>query len=253
MEESIEIKLKSLLQLQLMDSKVDKIHSIRGELPMEVKDLEDEIVGLETREEKLSKDLKELEKSIKSQEEVMVKAKELIVKYESQQLNVKNNREYLALTKELELQKLEIMAAEKKIKDFKNQIVEKEDIIEKSKEELDDRKKHLGAKKQELQKIVDETEKEEKEIAKIRNDMSKKVEERLIKAYERIRKSVFNGLAVVTIERDSCGGCYSKVPPQRQMDIRQRKKIIVCENCGRILVDQDISEEVKENMSVKVD
>jgi len=245
MENTVENKLKQLYKVQAIDSKVDKIHAVRGELPMEVADLEDEIEGLHTRVEKLNAEIDGLNGDIDDKKEAMKNSDALIKKYDAQLGDVKNNREYLALTKEIELQNLEKMACEKKITDFKEQIEQKKEAIEASKQLTDERGKDLEVKKKELESITAETQKEEDELLKLRKELVDGIEERLMRAFEKIRTSYTNGLAVVTIERESCGGCFSLIPPQRQLDIGNRKKIIVCEHCGRILVDNDLAEEVK--------
>jgi predicted nucleic acid-binding Zn-ribbon protein len=245
MEATVEQKLKSLYNLQLIDSKIDKIRNVRGELPMEVSDLEDEITGLNTRVDKLKAELDELKRSIDDRKAAIKNSQGLITKYEAQQTNVKNNREYLALSKEVEMQKLEIMASEKKIKDFQFQIEEKKEQLEKTKTLTEDRKKDLDHKRDELNNITKETQKEEDALEEKREEAASIIDERLRNAYNRVRLNAKNRLAVVTIDRDACAGCFSKIPPQRQLDIRQRKKIIVCENCGRIIVDNDLAEEVR--------
>ena len=245
MEATVEQKLKSLYNLQLIDSKIDKIHNVRGELPMEVNDLEDEIAGLQTRIEKLKAEASELKGSIEDRKLSIKNSSALIVKYETQQTNVKNNREYLALSKEVEMQKLEIMASEKKIKDFQFQIEDRKGQLEATQGQLEERKKDLEHKKGELGNITKETQKEEDYLLERREVAAEFIDERLRTAYFRIRDNVKNRLGVVSIDRDACAGCFSKIPPQRQMDIRQRKKIIVCENCGRIIVDNDLAEEVR--------
>ena len=245
MEATIEQKLKSLFYLQLIDNKIYRIQNVRGELPMEVSDLEDDIAGLATRIDNLKKEAEHVKASIDENKAAIKSANVLIGKYETQQTNVKNNREYLALTKEVEMQKLEIMASEKKIKDFQGQIEFKKEQLEGTKKQLEERKSDLQHKKEELSNITKETQKEEDYLAERRDEASGIIDERLRNAYNRVRLSVKNRLAVVTIDRDACAGCFSKIPPQRQLDIRQRKKIIVCENCGRIIVDNELAEEVR--------
>ncbi len=240
-EVMVENKLKALYGLQQIDSKIDKIRIVRGELPMEVSDLEDEIVGLETRVGKHTEEINGLEDQIVRRKQAMKESKELIKKYEVQQNKVKNNREFDSLAKEIEFQNLEIQLSEKKIKEFNFEINQKNAMIEDSKTSLADRKKAMKIKKEELDSIISETEKEETYLMKHSKNAANIVDERLLGAYQRIRKNALNGLAVVKIERDACGGCFNKIPPQRQLDIRQRKKIIVCEHCGRILVDAEIN------------
>lgn len=239
-EITIEKKLIALYTLQQIDSQTDKIRIIRGELPLEVQDLEDEIAGLETRIDNYIKELELLKQSIAEKENSIIDSKALIKKYEDQQMKVRNNREYDSLSKEIEFQSLEIQLSEKRIKEFNFKCNAIKEDIENSQQILKERKDDLEIKKSELADIVTETEKEEKQLIKKSEENQKFIEERLLTAYKRIRKNARNGLAVVQIERDACGGCFNKIPPQHQLDIRMHKKIIVCEYCGRILVDQDI-------------
>ncbi|MCX6245500.1 MAG: C4-type zinc ribbon domain-containing protein [Bacteroidetes bacterium] len=239
-EVTIEKKLIALYSLQQIDSQVDKIRIIRGELPLEVQDLEDEIAGLETRIENYLQENAALEKSV-SEKKISIKdSQAMIKKYEDQQMNVRNNREYDSLTKEIEIQSLEIQLAEKRIREFQQSLEAKGEEIGRYQQVLADRKGDLDVKKNELDDIVAETEKEENELTRSSEMNRKYIEDRLITAYTRIRKNARNGLAVVQIERDACGGCFNKIPPQHQLDIRMHKKIIVCEYCGRILVDDGI-------------
>ncbi|MES2591959.1 MAG: C4-type zinc ribbon domain-containing protein [Bacteroidota bacterium] len=239
-EISVEEKLRALFELQQIDSKIDKIRTIRGELPLEVRDLEDLVAGLETRIGNFTEELKTLDETIAEKKNVIKDAQALIKKYETQQGKVRNNREYDSITKEIEFQNLEIQLAEKRIKEYKANIVSKKSIAEESEEELTSRQKDLKIKRKELDEIVAETEKEESALIKKSKSTEAIIEERLLNAYKRIRSNVMNGLGVVTVERDACGGCFNKIPPQRQLDIRTHKKIIVCEHCGRILVDAEI-------------
>lgn len=241
----VEEKLKLLYQLQLVDSEVDKIKILRGELPLEVQDLEDEIAGLETRISNLKENLEQLTKNIAEKKNEIKEAQSLIEKYTEQQNNVRNNREYDSLSKEIEFQTLEIELCEKKIKEFEEESKQKEEVIANSQQGLDERKADLENKKKELDNIISDTQKEEEQLINQSEDLGERIEPRLISAYKRIRTNARNGLAVVTIERDACGGCFNKIPPQRQLDIKTRKKIIVCEYCGRILVDEDILEKEK--------
>jgi predicted nucleic acid-binding Zn-ribbon protein len=234
---SIEGKLKNLYQLQLIDSKIDKLRTVRGELPLEVSDLEDTVAGLETRLANVTEEVAELENQLNEKKQNIKDFQANIKKYEAQQNKVRNNREYDAVTKEIEFQNLEIQLAEKRMKEAKASITIKSELLEKSKIEFEERSKDLKAKKSELEEIVAETEKEEKELIKDSERESATIEDRLLNAYKRIRANSRNGLAVVAVERDACGGCYNKIPPQRQLDIRLNKKIIVCEHCGRVLVD----------------
>lgn len=237
MEATIEQKLKALYELQTIHSEIDKIRIVRGELPMEVADLEDDVAGLETRIHKIKEEVNELEDEIVNRKNTMKQAAAAIKKYEEQQNNVKNNREYEALSKEIEIQGLDIQVSEKKIKEYTFEIGNKTRVLEIAEASLVERHKDLDLKKSELDLITKETEKEEDAAMKKAAKAEKLIEERLLIAYERLRTNAKNGLAVVTVSRDSCSGCFNKIPPQRQSDIRQGKKIIVCEHCGRILVD----------------
>lgn len=241
---SIEEKLRALYKLQLADSEIDRIQILRGELPLEVQDIEDALAGLQTRVENLKQELKVLQDSITNQKAEIENSKELVKKYEDQQMKVRNNREYESLMKEVEFQKLEIELSEKKIKGFEEDIKAKEALIEASTAQMEDLQADLEHKKGELDAITKENEKEEKQLEKKSKEIEESIEPRLLTAYRRIRGNARNGLAVVSVERDACGGCFNKIPPQRQMDIRSRKKIIVCEFCGRILVDDTIDQEV---------
>jgi len=245
METTIEQKLKALFDLQTIHSKVDQIRTIRGELPMEVSDLEDEIAGLETRIKKSKDDIAELEDSINARKNLMKDAAVLTKKYEAQQMNVKNNREFDALSKEMEIQGLEIQVSEKKIKEFSSEILMKKEALSQTELVLVERKKDLSIKHQELETITAETQKEEDVLNEKAKIAEKDIEDRLLIAYKKLRGNSKNGLAVVSIQRDSCSGCFNKIPPQRQSDIRQRKKIIVCEHCGRILVDDGFVSDLK--------
>ncbi|MEE4215856.1 MAG: C4-type zinc ribbon domain-containing protein [Bacteroidales bacterium] len=239
-EMTVEEKLQALYRLQVVDSEVDKIKTLRGELPLEVQDLEDEVEGLETRIGKLDDEFKEMEAAIKQKQNEIVEAESLIKKYEEQQNNVRNNREYDSLSKEIEFQTLEIELCNKKIKEFTVLKDEKALVIEESRKNLDELKADLENKKSELDSIIADTRKEEESLVGESEKISESIEERLFSAYRRIRQNARNGLAVVPVQRDACGGCFNQIPPQRQLDIKSRKKIIVCEYCGRILVDDDI-------------
>lgn len=247
-EVSTEDKLRALYDLQLIDSRIDKIRTVRGELPLEVEDLEDEIAGMETRMEKFNSDLADLEDQIKEKNQTIKEAKALIKKYEEQVNNVKNNREFDSLNKEIEYQQLEIQLCEKRINEFQAQIESKKEVADELKERLDGRKEDLATKKSELDEIIKETEKEEVLLMKKSEDMEKIIEERLLTAYKRIRGAAKNGLAVVPIDRESSGGSFIQIPPQRQLDIRARKKIIVDEHSGRILVDSELADEQAEKI-----
>jgi predicted nucleic acid-binding Zn-ribbon protein len=243
-EISIEEKLKALYELQKVDSDVDKIKILRGELPLEVQDLEDEIVGLETRMQNLEDELKSLDTAQANKKAEITNSQALIKKYQEQQNNVRNNREFDSLSKEIEFQTLEIELCEKRIREFAIQISAKNEQITQSREQLEERQGDLKNKKDELEDISMETRKEEENLHNKSKSLETIIEPRLITAYKRIRGNARNGLAVVTVERDACGGCFNKIPPQRQLDIKSRKKIIVCEYCGRILVDAEIGKEV---------
>lgn len=245
MEQTVEQKLEALYELQTIHTKIDKIRQVRGELPMEVADLEDDVAGLETRIQKIKGELDDLEDAIVTRKNTIKESQALIKKYEGQQNNVKNNREFDALAKEIEIQGLEIQVCEKKIREHEYEIRTKSEIYEKAVQNLEERKADLDAKKAELDNITAETQKEEEVLLAQAEKYNDKIEERLLTAYNRLRTNYKNGLAVVTIERDSCSGCFNKIPPQRQSDIRQRKKVIVCEHCGRILIDETMSEDVK--------
>jgi uncharacterized protein len=234
---AVEGKLKALYQLQLIDSKIDRLRTIRGELPLEVSDLEDTVAGLETRLKNVTQEVDDLENQLNEKKQAIKDFQANIKKYEAQQNKVRNNREYDAITKEIEFQNLEIQLAEKRMKEAKALITVKAELLEKSKVEFEERSKDLKVKKSELEEIISETEKEEKQLLVDSEKASETIEDRLLNAYKRIRANTRNGLAVVAVERDACGGCYNKIPPQRQLDIRTNKKIIVCEHCGRILVD----------------
>ena len=249
-EITVEQKLRALYDLQLIDSRVDKIRNVRGELPLEVEDLEDEVTGLNKRLEKLSSDLSVIEESIKAKKNAIEESKVLIKKYSDQKENVRNNREYNSLSKEIEFQELEIQLSEKHIKEFKAQIVQKKEIISQTKEKLAERNEHLSHKKGDLEAILAETEKEEKALLAKSEDFQKEIEQRLVKAYKRIRSNVKNGLAVVPIERGASGGSFFTIPPQVQMEIASRKKIITDEHSGRILVDEALAQEEREKMEI---
>jgi hypothetical protein len=247
-ENTAEKRLESLFKLQLIDSKIDKIRQVRGELPLEVEDLEDEVTGLETRITKIKDEVKELEGFLSDKKNLIKDALAAINKYEEQQKNVRNNREFDALSKEIEFQTLEIELAEKRMKEADEKINNKKELVAESEEKLSTRAKDLESKKKELESIIAETQKEEEELTAKSQKTEKDVDERLLKAYKRVRTNMRNGLGVVAVERDACGGCFNKIPPQRQLDIRMRKKIIVCEHCGRILVDNELAEAVADKV-----
>lgn len=239
-ELTVEEKLRALFSLQLVDSEIDKIRILRGELPLEVQDLEDEVEGLETRIGNLKNELAELEKSMAGKTNEITASQALIKKYEEQQNNVRNNREYDSLSKEVEFQTLEIELCNKKIREFTVQVADKKEVMAEAQTLLDERKRDLDGKKSELDDITRDTQKEEQNLTDKSDELQTRIEERLLTAYRRIRTNARNGLAVVPVQRDACGGCFNQIPPQRQLDIRSRKKIIVCEYCGRILVDDEI-------------
>jgi predicted nucleic acid-binding Zn-ribbon protein len=241
-QNSIEDKLKALYILQQVDSNIDKIRTVRGELPMEVTDLEDEIAGLQTRITNLETELVNADETALKHKQAIKDSQTLIKKYEGQQNKVKNNREYEALIKEIEYQTLEIQLSEKRIKENKYDTQNKKTVLDSSREVLEQKKQELETKKAELNSIIEETKKEEAVLEKTSAEAAKLIEDRLYQAYKKVRDNARNGLAVVAIQRDSCGGCFNKIPPQRQLDIRQHKKVIVCEHCGRILVDSKIIE-----------
>ncbi|OQX98623.1 MAG: hypothetical protein B6I24_04815 [Bacteroidetes bacterium 4572_128] len=244
LEISVAEKLVALYSLQVADSKIDEIKILRGELPLELEDLEDEITGFKTRYKKFQEEVKDLEKSIKNYHTSIEESNVLIKRYKEQQLKVRNNREYDSLSKEIEYQTLEIELSEKRIKKFTSESTEKTKEVKEIKALLSDRKKEFELKTSQLSSIVEDTKKEEKILLKKSVELETLIEERLLKAYKRIRGNARNGLAVVPVERDACGGCFNKIPPQRQLDIASRRKIIVCEYCGRILVDKQMKEEI---------
>ena len=247
-EITVEEKLRALFDLQLIDSRIDKIRDIRGELPLEVEDLEDELAGMNTRLEKLNDGIEVVVNSISDKKNHIEESKELIKKYTKQQDNVRNNREYDSLSKEIEFQELEIELNEKHIKEFNVQIEQKKIVVDETSERLKQRQEHLTHKQGELNEILAETEKEEQALLDKSSDYEKKIEERLIKAYKRIRTNVKNGLAIVAIDRGASGGSFFTIPPQIQMEIAGRKKIITDEHSGRILVDLDLAKEEEEKM-----
>ena len=237
MESTVAQKLDSLKKLQTLDSKLDDIVKIRGALPEEVGDLEDEIVGYQTRVSKYESEIADQDEEISNNKNAIVEANKLIKKYEEQQMNVRNNREYDAITKEIELQTLEIQICEKRINEAGVRIEAKKEEIAATEEVLNERKKDLDSKKKELIMITSESMEEETKLKESREKAANKVEERLLNSYNKIRNNARNGLGVVAIARNACGGCFNVVPPQRQAEVRERKKVIVCEHCGRIFVD----------------
>lgn len=238
---SVEQKLKALYQLQTMLSEIDKIKTLRGELPLEVQDLEDEVAGLNTRIEKIKNDMADLKQAVAKKKEEIEAAKNSVAKYKEQQDNVRNNREYDMLSKEIEFQTLEIELCEKRIKEYTNAEKNKVEECERSEKQLEEREKDLEIKKAELEEIVAETKQEEEKLREKTKALEMTIEPRLLQAFKRIRKNSRNGLGIVYVQRDACGGCFNKIPPQRQLDIRMRKKIIVCEYCGRIMIDPELA------------
>ncbi|CAM4227513.1 zinc ribbon domain-containing protein [Gillisia hiemivivida] len=247
-EVTVEEKLRALYDLQLIDSRIDEIRNVRGELPLEVEDLEDEVAGLNTRIQKHDTDLEVIDNDIKTKKILIEDAKASIKKYAEQQKNVRNNREFNALSKEVEFQELEIELAEKHIKEYRASIEHKKEVIGQTREKLEDRQKHLVHKKGELDEILAETQKEEDMLTKKSNDFETQIEDRLITAYKRIRNNVKNGLAVVPVERGASGGSYFTIPPQVIVEIASRRKIITDEHSGRILVDEELAKEEQEKM-----
>ncbi len=243
---SMELKLRLLYKLQQTDSKIDAIKLLRGELPLEVRDLEDHVQGLKTRVANFQTEIKELEASISKKKGEIENSKALVKKYEGQQNNVKNNREYDSITKEIEYQNLEVELAEKRIKEYTAEIKDRKVQLEDAKTLMTERTQDLVNKKKELDEIISETSKEEKDLSAESTALSVQLDDRMLKAYQRVRTNARNGLAVVTVRRDACGGCFNKIPPQRQLDICLSKKIIVCEYCGRILVDAGLVSDMKE-------
>jgi hypothetical protein len=242
---AIEKRLVALYTLQSVDSEIDKIQIIRGELPQAVEDLEDEIAGLNTRIENFTNEIKETQTEIKTRTAKMADHEEQIKNYKKQQDNVRNNREYESLSKEIEFQNLEIQLCERKNREGAAKEKELKEHIAAAKMLVENRTKDLEAKREELTSIIAETEKDEKYLREKSKEQEQYIDERYLTAYKRIRGAARNGLAVVQIDRDSCGGCFSNIPPQRQMEIKMHKKVIVCENCGRILVDDDIAAKAK--------
>ena len=245
---TVEEKLRSLYDLQLVDSRIDEIRNVRGELPLEVEDLEDEVAGLNRRLEKLDADIEVIDNDIKNKKNQIEESKTTIKKYSDQQKNVRNNREFNALSKEIEFQELEIELAEKHIKEYKAKIEQKKEVIAQTKEKLSEREAHLKHKKGELDEILKETEKEEQALIDKSKEYEKNIEDRLVTAYKRIRSNVKNGLAVVPVERGASGGSFFTIPPQVIMEIAGRKKIITDEHSGRILVDEELAKEEQEKM-----
>ncbi len=247
-----EDKLRALYDLQLIDSRIDRIRVVRGELPLEVQDLEDEIAGLRTRLERLEEDLDLVNQRISAYKIQIEDSKALIAKYTEQQNNVRNNREFTSLNKEIEYQTLEIELCEKRIRECQAQEEQQTEIVSGSKEKLEMRDADLESKQKELSEIISETQQEEDVLAGLSEKMAKGIDDRLLASYQRIRGAAKNGLAVVPIEREASAGSYIKIPPQRQIDIAQRKRIIVDEHSGRILVDKELAEEETSRMDTQI-
>ena len=240
-EYTVEERLKALYELQTLLSEIDRIKTLRGELPLEVKDLEDSIIGLETRLENYKNDIKEFNTSVAAHKAGIQEAQALIEKYTEQQNNVRNNKEFDHLTKEIEYQGLEIEARDKKVRDLTKLINDRKDEIEELQKLLTDRKADFQEKRGELDEIIAETRQEEEKLREQVKNLEQDIEPRLLASFKRIRKNARNGLGIVYIQRDACGGCFNKIPPQRQMDIKLRKKVIVCEYCGRIMIDPELA------------
>ena len=240
---AMEQKLRTLYRIQQTDTKIDKIYLLRGELPLEVQDLEDEIAGLHTRIDSAKAEIRDIEKVNAEHKHVIEESKHLIAKYDAQRDNVKNNREYESISKEIEYQDLEQQVAAKKIRENEGLIAEKKEVIEEAQQKLAHLESDLVEKKKELDTIVEETAKEEEALLKEREDLVGRIDERMMVAYTKVRANAHNKLAVVTVSRDACGGCFNKIPPQRRLDIEESKKIIVCEYCGRILVSSSFENE----------
>ena len=240
-EYSVEEKLQSLFQLQTMLTEIDKIKTLRGELPLEVQDLEDEIAGLTTRIEKASADVVEMSKGVAENKNTIEVSRQAVAKYQEQQDHVSNNREFDSLNKEIEFKNLEIELAEKRIREFTNAINAKKEEIENNRALVAEKQQDLEIKKSELQEIIEENRQEEERLREKCKNLELNIEPRLLQSFKRIRNNTRNGLGIVYVQRESCGGCFNKIPPQRQLDIRMRKKIIVCEYCGRIMIDPELA------------
>ncbi|MBR1596312.1 MAG: hypothetical protein IJ665_06455 [Phocaeicola sp.] len=245
-ELTVEEKLKTLYQLQTILSEIDKIKTLRGELPLEVQDLEDEVAGLKTRMDNYRTEIDNIRADISARRNAIETATALVERYKEQQNNVRNNREYETLTKEIEYKELEIELDQKRIREGNEAINSRAEEIEKSQKEVEERSEDLEAKKAELESIVAETKQQEEKLRERGKELELAIEPRLLTAFKRIRKNSRNGLGIVTVQRDACGGCFNKIPPQKQMDIRMRKKIIVCEYCGRIMIDPELAGFAKE-------
>ena len=248
---SVEEKLKTLYQLQTALSSIDEKRALRGELPLEVQDLEDEIEGLTTRVEKIQNDINEFERAVVQKKGEIADAEQSVARYKSQLDEVKNNREYDTLSKEIEFQSLEIELCNKKIREANARIAEKKEELALNQQTIAERKEDLDVKKGELEEIMEETRAEEDKLKEKVKDLEAKIETRLLTSFKRIRKNARNGLGVVYVQRDACGGCFNKIPPQRQLDIKMHKKIIVCEYCGRIMIDPELAGVKLDKMGVE--
>ena len=248
---SVEEKLKTLYQLQTALSSIDEKRALRGELPLEVQDLEDEIEGLTTRVEKIQNDISEFERAVVQKKGEIADAEQSVARYKSQLDEVKNNREYDTLSKEIEFQSLEIELCNKKIREANARIAEKKEELALNQQTIAERKEDLDVKKGELEEIMEETRAEEDKLKEKVKDLEAKIETRLLTSFKRIRKNARNGLGVVYVQRDACGGCFNKIPPQRQLDIKMHKKIIVCEYCGRIMIDPELAGVKLDKMGVE--
>ena len=238
---TVEEKLKTLFQLQAALSAIDEKRALRGELPLEVQDLEDEIAGLTTRVEKIQNEIAEFQRAITQKKGEIVEAETSVARYKSQLDEVKNNREYDTLSKEIEFQTLEIELCNKKIREANARIQDKKNELQANEEVIAERQSDLDMKKSELEEIMTETRAEEDKLKEKVKDLESKIETRLLTSFKRIRKNARNGLGIVYVQRDACGGCFNKIPPQRQLDIKMHKKIIVCEYCGRIMIDPELA------------
>ena len=240
-ELSVEEKLKTLFQLQTSLSAIDEKRALRGELPLEVQDLEDEIAGLTTRVEKIKGEIEDFQQAVTQKKAEIAAAQISVKKYNEQLDDVQNNREYDTLKKEIDFQTLEIELCNKKIREAATKVEERKSDLKRAEEQIDDRKQALEEKKNELDEIIEETRAEEERLRDKAKDLEMKVEPRLLTSFKRIRKNARNGLGIVYVQRDACGGCFNKIPPQRQLDIKMHKKIIVCEYCGRIMIDPELA------------
>jgi hypothetical protein len=244
-------RLHALTLLQVLDSKLDEIHRLRGSLPEEVSDLEDDLEGLETRKQRIEDEINNLNEEIRERKARIIEFGGHIKKYEEQQMNVKNNREYEALRKEIEYANLEILTSEKKIRQYEDQIEQKQELLTTTSDRVDGKRKELDDKKKELEVIIEETKVEEKKLHGAIETAEKDVEKRILNGYRKVRRNMRNGLAVVTTDRNACGGCFSIIPPQVHIELKQRRRLIHCENCGRILVDDTFFDEVQEDVPAK--